>query len=94
MSRLAPVFDPATRTAEMEIEVPNPGYRLKPGMCPRRADGLSTARRDHRSEQRIITVNGKPGLFIAGESAAGRAEAEVGQAPAERRRQPAPTPGR
>ena len=26
------VFDAATRTATMEIEVPNPGYRLKPGM--------------------------------------------------------------
>jgi RND family efflux transporter MFP subunit len=35
VSRVAPVFDPATRTAEMEIEVPNPGYRLKPGMYAR-----------------------------------------------------------
>jgi len=35
VSRVAPVFDPATRTAEMEIEVPNPGFRLKPGMYAR-----------------------------------------------------------
>ena len=35
VSRVAPVFDPATRTATMEIEVPNPGYRLKPGMYAR-----------------------------------------------------------
>ena len=35
ISRIAPVFDPATRTAEMEIEVPNPGFRLKPGMYAR-----------------------------------------------------------
>ena len=31
VSRVAPVFDPATRTAEMEIEIPNSSYRLKPG---------------------------------------------------------------
>ena len=35
VSRVAPVFDPATRTASMEIEVPNPGFRLKPGMYAR-----------------------------------------------------------
>jgi RND family efflux transporter MFP subunit len=35
VSRVAPVFDPATRTATIEIEVPNPGYRLKPGMYAR-----------------------------------------------------------
>ena len=35
VSRVAPVFDPATRTAAMEIEVPNPGFRLKPGMYAR-----------------------------------------------------------
>ena len=35
VSRVAPVFDPATRTAEMEIEIPNSSYRLKPGMYSR-----------------------------------------------------------
>src|SRR5206468_8021511 len=35
VSRVAPVFDAATRTAVMEIEVPNPGFRLKPGMYAR-----------------------------------------------------------
>ena len=29
VSRVAPVFDPATRTAEMEIEIPNGSYRLE-----------------------------------------------------------------
>jgi RND family efflux transporter MFP subunit len=75
VSRLAPVFDPATRTAEMEIEVPNPGYRLKPGMYARvqltvsvRPDAITVP------SNAIVTVNGKPGLFIAGEPAAGRGE--------------------
>jgi RND family efflux transporter MFP subunit len=35
LARVAPVLDPATRTAAMEIEVGNPDYRLKPGMYAR-----------------------------------------------------------
>ena len=35
IARIAPVLDPATRTAEIEIEVPNPDFRLKPGMYAR-----------------------------------------------------------
>ena len=35
VGRVAPVFDPQTRTAQMEIEVPNPTNRLKPGMYAR-----------------------------------------------------------
>lgn len=35
VARVAPVLDPATRTAEMEIELPNSSYRLKPGMYAR-----------------------------------------------------------
>ena len=35
IARVAPVLDPATRTAEIEIEVPNASFRLKPGMYAR-----------------------------------------------------------
>jgi RND family efflux transporter MFP subunit len=35
IARVAPVLDPSTRTATIEIEIPNPGYRLKPGMYAR-----------------------------------------------------------
>ncbi len=35
IARLSPVLDPATRTAAMEVEVPNTQYRLKPGMYAR-----------------------------------------------------------
>ena len=35
IARVSPVLDPATRTAPIEIEIPNPGYRLKPGMYAR-----------------------------------------------------------
>jgi RND family efflux transporter MFP subunit len=66
VSRVAPVFDPATRTAEMEIEIPNGSFRLKPGMYSRvqlvvdsRADALTVPR------NALVELDGKPGVFIA-----------------------------
>ncbi len=66
VSRVAPVFDPATRTAEMEIEVPNPGYRLKPGMYARvqltvsmRPDAIAVP------NNALVNLGGKPGVFVA-----------------------------
>ena len=35
IARVAPVLDPATRTAAMEVEIPNTDYKLKPGMYAR-----------------------------------------------------------
>jgi RND family efflux transporter MFP subunit len=32
VARVSPILDPATRTAALEVEVPNPQFRLKPGM--------------------------------------------------------------
>jgi RND family efflux transporter MFP subunit len=67
LSRVAPVFDPATRTAEMEIEVPNPGYRLKPGMYARvsltvdtKANALTVPR------NALVAIDGRQGVFVAG----------------------------
>jgi RND family efflux transporter MFP subunit len=74
VSRVAPVFDPATRTAEMEIEVPNSGFRLKPGMYARvqltvdsRQDALTVPR------NALIDLDGRPGVFVAAPAAAGTA---------------------
>jgi RND family efflux transporter MFP subunit len=74
VSRVAPVFDPATRTAEMEIEVPNAGFRLKPGMYARvqltvdsRADALMVPR------NAVIDVEGRPGVFVAAPATTGTA---------------------
>jgi RND family efflux transporter MFP subunit len=64
--RVAPVFDPATRTAEMEIEIPNGNYRLKPGMYARvqltvdsKANALTVPR------NALVELDGKAGVFIA-----------------------------
>jgi RND family efflux transporter MFP subunit len=35
IARIAPVLDPSTRTASMEVEVPNASFKLKPGMYAR-----------------------------------------------------------
>lgn len=66
VSRVAPVFDPATRTAEMEIEVPNPGFRLKPGMYARVQ--LTVATRPNAitvPSNAVIRLDGKTGVFVA-----------------------------
>ena len=42
VARIAPVLDPATRTAEIEIEIPNPDFRLKPGMYARVSLGIGS----------------------------------------------------
>jgi membrane fusion protein, multidrug efflux system len=44
IARVSPVLDPATRTAPIEIEIPNPTYRLKPGMYARVGITLDTTK--------------------------------------------------
>jgi len=66
VSRVAPVFDPATRTAEMEIEVPNPGFRLKPGMYARVQ--LTVSLRPNAltiPSTALVSLDGKNGVFVA-----------------------------
>lgn len=65
VARVAPVFDPATRTASMEIEVPNSDFRLKPGMYARvrltvdqRPNALVVPR------NALVDVEGKRGVFV------------------------------
>jgi len=71
VSRMAPVFDPATRTATIEIEVANPGFRLKPGMYARvrlmaehRPDALTVPR------AAVVDVGGRRGVYLVDEDVA------------------------
>ncbi len=73
VSRVAPVFDASTRTASMEIEVPNPGYRLKPGMyarvrltVDRRPEALTVPRNavvDSEGQRGVFLIDGQTATF-------------------------------
>jgi membrane fusion protein, multidrug efflux system len=64
IARVAPVLDPATRTAPIEIEILNPDFRLKPGMYAR--VGITT---DTKKESLVVPLNavadlgGRRGVF-------------------------------
>jgi membrane fusion protein, multidrug efflux system len=64
IARVAPVLDPATRTAPIEIEIVNTDFRLKPGMYAR--VGITT---DIKKETLVVPVNaiadlgGRRGVF-------------------------------
>lgn len=85
VSRVAPVFDPATRTASMEIEVPNPGFRLKPGMyarvqltVDRQADTLTVPR------NAVVDTDGRRGVFLVEDDIARFREVRTGLQDADR----------
>jgi HlyD family secretion protein len=69
VARVAPVLDPATRTAPIEIEIPNPGFRLKPGMYAR-----VTVTTDERKEALVVPTNavvdtgGRRGVFLTADN--------------------------
>jgi len=44
IARVSPILDPATRTASIEIEIPNGDFRLKPGMYARVSITLDTVK--------------------------------------------------
>jgi HlyD family secretion protein len=64
IARVSPVLDPATRTAQIEIEIPNPAGRLKPGMYARVSVTTST-----RKEAlvvpatAVVDLGGRRGVF-------------------------------
>jgi RND family efflux transporter MFP subunit len=66
VARLAPILDPATRTAQVEIEIPNGTFRLKPGMYAR----VRFTVEKHENAlivptPSIVDVTGKIGVFLA-----------------------------
>ena len=79
IARVAPVLDPTTRTATIEVEIPNPGYRLKPGMYAKvsvttdtRANALVVPR------NAVIDLEGKRGVFVAADQVASFRVIEIG----------------
>jgi HlyD family secretion protein len=64
IARVSPILDPATRTAPIEIEIPNSTARLKPGMYAR--VGITV---DAKKEALVVPINavidlgGRRGVF-------------------------------
>jgi RND family efflux transporter MFP subunit len=68
ITHVAPVLDPATRTAQIEIEIENPQFRLKPGMYAN--VDFTTDRREKAlvvPTRAVVDVNGSRGVFLPGE---------------------------
>jgi RND family efflux transporter MFP subunit len=68
IARVAPVLDPSTRTASIEIEIPNPGFRLKPGMYAR----ISITTEEQKDTivvpaNAVVDLGGRRGVFLANE---------------------------
>jgi membrane fusion protein, multidrug efflux system len=85
IARIAPVLDPATRTAEMEIEIPNPTKRLKPGMYARvrlMTEGRTDALVAPKSA--IVDVSGRRGVYLVEDGRAVFRQVEVGIEEADR----------
>jgi len=68
VAHMAPILDPATRTAQIEIEIANAGFRLKPGMYAKVNFIV-----DKRENTLVVPTNavvdhaGKRGVFVPGE---------------------------
>lgn len=65
IAHLAPILDPATRTAPIEIEIDNPRFRLKPGMYARVE--FTVERRDHAlvvPTSAMVDLSGTRGVFM------------------------------
>jgi RND family efflux transporter MFP subunit len=65
IARVSPILDPATRTAQIEVDIDNNDFRLKPGMYAKVT--FTVERRDNILSvptNAIVDVGGKKGVFV------------------------------
>jgi RND family efflux transporter MFP subunit len=65
VARIAPILDPSSRTAQVEIEIPNSNFRLKPGMYARAT--FTVEKHEHAlvvPTLAVVDVSGKIGVFL------------------------------
>ena len=66
IARVSPVLDPSTRTAPIEVEIPNDQYRLKPGMYAR--VGIITESHPNAlvvPTNSVVDANGTRGVYLS-----------------------------
>lgn len=79
IARVAPVLDPATRTAQIEVEIPNRTNRLKPGMYAR--VNLTIEQRDNAlvvPANAVVDRDGERGVFLAENNMAAFRPVQIG----------------
>jgi RND family efflux transporter MFP subunit len=79
IARVAPVLDPSTRTAQIEVEIPNPSNRLKPGMYAR--VNLTIEQRQNAlvvPANAVVDRDGQRGVFLADNNTAAFRPVQVG----------------
>jgi len=68
IAHVAPVLDPATRTAQIEVEIENSAFRLKPGMYAKVSFVV-----EHKEHVLVVPANavvdnsGRKGVYVPGE---------------------------
>ena len=68
IAHVAPVLDPSTRTAQIEVEIANSSFRLKPGMYAKVSFTV-----EHKENVLVVPANsvvdasGKKGVYVPGE---------------------------
>jgi HlyD family secretion protein len=68
VARVAPILDPATRTAQIEVEIQNGDFRLKPGMYARVRFTVEQRKQVLTVPiQSVVDVSDKRGVFRPGE---------------------------
>jgi RND family efflux transporter MFP subunit len=80
IARVSPVLDPATRTAAIEVEVPNPDNKLKPGMYARIS--LTIEQRKNATlvpRNAVVDFEGSRGIWVpTGENKAEFVAVQIG----------------
>ncbi len=68
VAHMSPILDPATRTAQIEVEITNPNARLKPGMYAK--VDFTVDKKENTlvvPAAAVVDVAGKRGVFLPGE---------------------------
>ena len=79
IARVSPVLDPATRTAPIEVEIPNDQYRLKPGMYAR--VGIVTESHPNAlvvPTNALVDANGTRGVYLSVDNVASFHPVKIG----------------
>jgi RND family efflux transporter MFP subunit len=73
VAHVAPVLDPATRTGQIEVEIANPNFRLKPGMYAKVS--FTVDKKENAlviPTAALVDVGGNKGVFMASRSETGQ----------------------